>query len=98
VTLNDVGRAEIGSEDYSTLLRYSGRDAIGLGVFQLPTANALDVEHDARAVLAELSKSFPPGLKYKLAFDPTTAVRDSIEEVLQTLGEAIVLVILVIFM
>jgi HAE1 family hydrophobic/amphiphilic exporter-1 len=98
VLFKDVGRAEIGSEDYSQLLRYSGREAIGLGVFQLPTANALDVERKAIAVLAELSKSFPPGLKYKIAFDPTTAVRDSISEVMTTLGEAIVLVILVIFM
>ena len=97
VLLKDVGRAELGSEDYSSQLRYSGRDAIGLGIFQLPSANALDVEKEARRVLEQVSKTFPPGLKYRVAFNPTTSVRDSIREVLQTLGEAIVLVILVIF-
>jgi HAE1 family hydrophobic/amphiphilic exporter-1 len=98
VTLGDVGRAELGSEDYSTVLRFDGHEAIGFGVNQLPNANALDVDREARQVMAELARSFPPGLKYAIAFDPTTAVRDSIEEVLRTLVEAIVLVIAVIFL
>jgi HAE1 family hydrophobic/amphiphilic exporter-1 len=98
VTLGDIGRAELGSEDYSSVLRFDGHEAIGFGVNQLPNANALDVDREARKVIQELSKSFPPGLKYSIAFDPTTAVRDSIEEVLMTLGEAIVLVIAVIFL
>ncbi|MEO6951552.1 MAG: multidrug efflux RND transporter permease subunit [Polyangia bacterium] len=97
VLLKDVGRAELGSENYSSQLRYSGRDAIGLGIFQLPSANALDVEKQARTVLEHVSRRFPPGLKYRVAFDPTTSVRGSIKEVLETLGEAIALVILVIF-
>jgi HAE1 family hydrophobic/amphiphilic exporter-1 len=98
VTLGDVGRAELGSEDYSSVLRFDGHEAIGFGVNQLPNANALDVDREARRVMAELAKSFPPGLKYSIAFDPTTAVRDSIQEVLTTLAEAIVLVIAVIFL
>jgi len=98
VQLKDVGRAELGAEDYSTLLRYNGKSAIGLGVFQLPDANALDVDAAVRARLAELSERFPPGMKYEIGFDPTTAVRDSIREVLTTLAEAIVLVIVVIFL
>jgi HAE1 family hydrophobic/amphiphilic exporter-1 len=97
VLLKDVGRAELGSEDYSSLLRFSGREAIGLAIFQLPSANALDVEREAQRVLRELSHGFPPGLKYDIAFDPTTSVRESISEVLGTLVEAIALVILVIF-
>jgi HAE1 family hydrophobic/amphiphilic exporter-1 len=97
VLLKDIGRAEIGAEDYSTLLRYNGKESLGFGVLQLPTANALDVEHDARAALDTLAKAFPPGLKVKVAFDPTTAVRESISEVLITLIEAIAIVILVIF-
>jgi len=97
VLLKDVGRAEIGAEDYSSLLRFNGKEALGFGVLQLPQANALDVDRAARAALADLAKAFPPGLKYHIAFDPTTAVRESISEVLTTLLEAIILVIFVIF-
>ena len=97
VLLKDVGRTEIGAEDYSTVLRFLGIEAIGFGVLQLPTANALDVDRDAKAAMVELAKSFPPGLKYVIAFNPTTAVRESIREVVITLIEAIVIVILVIF-
>jgi len=97
VLLSDVGRAELGAEDYSVNLRFDGHDAVGLGIFQLPDANALDLETRVRAELAKLSASFPPGMRYKIAFDPTAAVRSSISEVLKTLAEAILLVILVIF-
>lgn len=98
VRLKDVGRAELGAEDYSSILRYSGFDAIGLGVSQLPTANALDVDKAVRLELARLSKRFPPGLEYQIAFDSTTFVGDSIREVLQTLVEAILFVMLVMFL
>src|ERR1700682_3329230 len=97
VRLKDVGRAELGAEDYSSDLQYNGQDAIGLGVTQLSTANALDVDRRAIAELERLSKSFPPGMHYKLAFDTTDAVGESIRDVISTLGTAILLVILVIF-
>lgn len=97
VLLKQVGRAELGAEDYSTDLKYNGYGAVGVGIQQLSNANALDVDRQARAALAQLSKQFPPGLKYAIAFDTTTVVGDSIREVLQTLGEAIVIVIVVIF-
>src|SRR4029078_3666747 len=73
-------------------------DAIGIGVLQLPTANALAVDKAVRTELDRLAKSFPPGLKFPIAFDPTTAVAESIREVLITLLEAIALVLLVIFL
>jgi len=98
VLLRDVGAAELGAEDYSVNLRFDGRDAIGMGIFQLPDANALDLEAAVRATLERLAPSFPPSMKYTIAFNPTVAVRDSIREVLTTLGEAIILVILVIFL
>jgi len=98
VQLRDVGRAEVGAEDYSSDMFLNRRRGIGIGVEQLSNANALDVDAKAKAVLKDLSKSFPPGLKYELAFDDTTAVRDSIREVISTLGEAILIVILVIFL
>ena len=96
--LKDVGRAEIGAETYDTNLLYSGHEAIGVGVQQLSNANALDVDKAAKAALAELSKSFPPGIKYVIAFDTTTVVGDSVREVVTTLEEAVLIVIIVIFL
>ncbi len=98
IQLRDVGRAEVGAEDYSTNLKFSGAPAIGVGVQQLTDANALDVDKKAKAALIELAKSFPPGLHYIVAFDTTTVVGDSIHEVLITLIEAIAIVIIVIFL
>ncbi len=98
VQIKDVGYSVVGAEDYSSKLEYMGHDANGIGVEQLSNANALEVDRAAKAALVELSKSFPPGLKYAIAFDSTTVVGDSIREVLQTLGIAIVIVIAVIFL
>jgi HAE1 family hydrophobic/amphiphilic exporter-1 len=98
VLLKDVGHSVVGAEDYSTSLKYGGRNAMGIGILQLSNANALDVDRQARAALQELSKSFPPGLEYAIAFDSTTVVGDSIREVLVTLGIAIFIVITVIFL
>ncbi|MGE3840961.1 MAG: efflux RND transporter permease subunit [Vicinamibacterales bacterium] len=98
VRLKDVGRAELGAESYASNLRYNGYDAVGIGVLQLPTANALDVYTNVAAELERLSTRFPPGMKYQIAFDTVTVVRESIAEVLETLGEAILLVILVMFL
>jgi HAE1 family hydrophobic/amphiphilic exporter-1 len=97
VQLKDVGRAEIGAESYDTNLMYSGHEAVGVGVQQLSNANALDVDKAAKAALTELSKSFPPGIRYVVAFDTTTVVGDSVKEVVTTLEEAIAIVIVVIF-
>ncbi|MCE9671807.1 multidrug efflux RND transporter permease subunit [Myxococcus stipitatus] len=97
VRLRDVGRAELGAENYTQLLRFNGREAVGLGIFQLPGSNALDVRDGVLKELARLEKNFPPGMKYQVAFDTTAAVQASIEEVLITLGEAVLLVVLVIF-
>ena len=98
VQLKDVGYAELGAETYSTDLAYNGADAIGVGVQQLSNANALAVDSAAKAALDELSKSFPPGMKYEIPFDTTTVIGDSIREVVGTLGEAIIIVIVVIFL
>jgi HAE1 family hydrophobic/amphiphilic exporter-1 len=97
VRLKDVGRAELGAEDYGSMLRFNGHDAMGIAVTQLPGANALDVDRGAKLELERLSKSFPPGLKYAIAFDTTEVIGESIRDVLITLLEAIGLVILVIY-
>ncbi len=98
VQLRDVGYAEVGAETYSTDLSYNGQDGVGIGVQQLSNANALEVDRLAKAELDRLAKSFPPGLTYQVPFDTTTVIGDSIREVVQTLGEAIVIVIVVIFL
>jgi HAE1 family hydrophobic/amphiphilic exporter-1 len=98
VRLKDVGRAELGAETYSSQLRFQGFDAVGFGVTQLPTANALDVERNVRAELDRLQAHFPPGMKYQIAFNTTQVVDASIKEVLKTLVEGIVLVVLVMFL
>jgi HAE1 family hydrophobic/amphiphilic exporter-1 len=97
VRLRDVGRAELGAEDYSSVLRFDGHEAVGIGVTQLPGANALDVDKLAKAELLRLSKNFPPGLKYAVAFDTTEVIGESIQDVLITLLQAIVLVVIVIY-
>jgi len=98
VLLKDVGRAEIGAESYSTDLRYSGNEAVGVGVQQLSNANALDVDKRCKAVLAELQKNFPPGMKGIVAFDTTTVIGESVHEVLITIIEAVIIVVIVIFL
>ncbi|MBN1205191.1 MAG: multidrug efflux RND transporter permease subunit [Myxococcaceae bacterium] len=98
VRVRDVGRAELGAENYGTMMRFTGKEGVGLGIFQLPTANALDVRDAVTKEMARLSKNFPPGMEYRPGTDTTLAVRASIREVLSTLAEAILLVILVIFL
>ncbi|QRK06873.1 multidrug efflux RND transporter permease subunit [Archangium violaceum] len=98
VRVKDVGRVELGAENYGTLLRFNGKTGVGLAIMQLPTANALDVRDGVIKEMDRLAKQFPPGLEYALGNDTTLAVRASVKEVVRTLVEAIVLVILVIFL
>jgi HAE1 family hydrophobic/amphiphilic exporter-1 len=98
IRLADVANVELGAESYGSILRFQGRQAVGFGVIALPTANALDVNTGVMAELTRLSKSFPPGLQYAVAFDTTTVVQESINEVLKTLAIAVALVVLVMFL
>ncbi|WNG47851.1 multidrug efflux RND transporter permease subunit [Archangium minus] len=98
VRVKDVGRVELGAENYGTLLRFNGKTGVGLAIMQLPTANALDVRDGVIKEMDRLAKQFPPGLEYALGNDTTLAVRASVNEVVRTLIEAIALVILVIFL
>jgi len=97
VRLKDVGRAELGAETYGSRLRFQGVEAVGFGVIQLSTANALDVSDAVESEMHRLSAQFPPGMRYQVAFNATDVVRESISEVLKTLAAAIALVVLVIF-
>lgn len=98
VRLKDIGRAELGIKDYSLRSRYKGKTATLLAVYQQPGANALDVAKQVRSTLAELKKSFPPGLEYEIALDTTEFVHESINEVVHTLRDAVILVILVVYL
>jgi hydrophobic/amphiphilic exporter-1 (mainly G- bacteria), HAE1 family len=97
--LGDVARVELGAQDYTTDLRFNGNsNAVGLGILQYPTANAMQVASAARAKMAELAKHFPAGIHYDTAFDTSDFVVESIREVILTLLISILLVVLVIFM
>jgi HAE1 family hydrophobic/amphiphilic exporter-1 len=97
VRLRDVGTVELGAETYSTVLRFQGLDAVGFAVVALPTANALEIQRGVSAEMARLEPAFPPGLEYRIAFDTTLVVSESIAEVIETLLIAVALVVIVMF-
>ena len=94
--LKDVARAEMGSGDYTLRSLLNNKKAVGMGVFQLPGANALAVSEAVRARMEELKKKMPEGVDYAIAYDPTVFVRKSIDAVIHTLIEAVLLVVLVV--
>ncbi|MEI7475758.1 MAG: multidrug efflux RND transporter permease subunit [bacterium] len=98
IRLKDVGRSELGAENYSSGLTFHGQQAVGVGVFQLPNANALEVGDSVKKEMKKLSESFPPGLKYRIVIDSTKIVKESIRDVLWTLFGAILLVVGVIYL
>ncbi len=98
VRLSDVARIELGSKDYDFIGRYNGNPATLIGVFLQPGANALDVAKSVRATMTGLAGRFPEGLTYAVPYDTTRFVEVSIREVVFTLSEAMLLVILVVFL
>ena len=94
--LRDVGHVELGAQSYSQVFTLDGHPSAGIGIFQTPGANALNVETEVKAKLEELAKHFPQGLTYTIPFDTTVFVNQSIHEVYRTLIEAAVLVLIVI--
>ena len=97
VRVKDVGYAQLGAQSYTLRTSYRGKPATLIAVYQQPGANALQVSKDVRATLADLAKSFPDGLKYEVALDTTLFVQASIHEVVKTFYEAVILVVLVVF-
>ena len=94
--VRDVARVELGARDYSTKTYMDGYNAVSLRVFQLPGSNALDTADDIYRMMREMKKSFPPGVDYRMNYDPTQFIRSSVEAVLHTLIEAILLVVIVV--
>jgi multidrug efflux pump len=94
--VRDVARVELGARDYSSKTYMDGYNAVSLRIFQLPGSNALDTADEVYAALAEMKKSFPPGVDYRINYNPTQFIRASMEAVLHTLVEAVLLVVIVV--
>src|SRR5678815_3527001 len=94
--VRDVARVELGARDYSTKTYMDGFNAVSLRVFQLPGSNAIETADDIYRVLQEMGKSFPPGVDYRINYDPTQFIRESMKAVLHTLVEALALVVIVV--
>ncbi|OZI37075.1 multidrug efflux RND transporter permease subunit [Bordetella genomosp. 10] len=94
--LGDVARVELDAAEYGLRSLLDNKPAVALGIMQAPGANALDVSKQVREAMADLSKDFPPSVKFDVVYDPTQFVRSSIEAVIHTLLEAIALVVIVV--
>ncbi|MDE2053487.1 MAG: multidrug efflux RND transporter permease subunit [Xanthomonadaceae bacterium] len=98
VTLGDVARVALGSDNYNTFSRLNGQPVASFSISLVPGANALAVANEVQAKMQELAKNLPPGVTWSIPFESYTFVRVSIEEVVKTLGEAIVLVFFVMLL
>ena len=98
VRIKDVGRVELGAQTYNMIGRLNGKPAALIALYQLPGSNSLEAAEGARQMMETLKQRFPPGLDYLVALDTTLAVSEGIEEIIHTLFEALVLVILVVFL
>ena len=94
--LKDIARIELGSSQYALRSLLDNQPAVAIPIFQRPGSNAIEISNEVRAKMAELKKSFPEGMDYSIVYDPTIFVRGSIEAVVHTLFEALILVVLVV--
>ncbi|HMK68334.1 MAG TPA: efflux RND transporter permease subunit, partial [Stellaceae bacterium] len=96
--VRDIARVELGAQDYNTNGYLDERRAVPLLIFQLPGSNALATADRVMATMAELSKSFPQGLRYDIVYNPTQFIAESVREVFKTMGEAVILVVIVVIL
>jgi len=96
--VKDVARVELGAQDYSIAARVDGQPTAAIAVRTAPGANALDTARAVNAKMTELAKYFPPGISWMVPYDTSTFVEISIHEVVKTLIEAMILVILVMYL
>lgn len=96
VRLRDIARIELGAAEYSLRALLDNKPAVGIGIFQAPGSNALQISENVRATMAEIKQNMPEGVDFGIVYDPTQFVRASIEAVVMTLLEAIVLVVVVV--
>jgi len=98
IRLKDVARVELGQQEDRFRSRYNGKAAVPLGIVKQAVANPLDISIALQKMLPEITRSLPPGMKVEIAYDSTVFIKKSIDEVYKTVGEAIGLVIIVIFL
>ena len=96
IRLKDVARVELAAQDYTNASSLNGAPSVGIGVFQRPGTNALAGAAQIKTKMEELAKNFPKGIAYSIPFNPTEYIQASVDEVYKTLGEAIVLVVIVV--
>ncbi|MBC8108021.1 MAG: multidrug efflux RND transporter permease subunit, partial [Anaerolineae bacterium] len=94
--VKDIARVELGAADYSVSAYLNGQDAVAIPIFQLPGTNAIATADAVRVRMEELKQNFPPGLEYKIPYDTTVFVRESVVDVVRTLFEAVLLVVIVV--
>ena len=98
VLLRDVARVEMGAENYDSISSFDGIPSVYIGIKGTPSANPLDVIKEVRKVMPELAKELPSNLKVSIAYDATQFIQASIDEVVKTLGEAVIIVVIVVFL
>ena len=98
VRIEDVGQVALGAEDYDTEVRFSGQTAVFMGIWPLPNANSLDVIKRVRAEMGEIDKQLPNGLTGRIAYDGTAYIENAIQEVVKTLSETLLIVVIIIFL
>src|SRR6185503_11198314 len=98
VRLKDVARVELAAQDYTSNSYLNVDPAVAIAVFQRPGSNALATAKAIRSTMAGLSKRFPTGIEYRIVYDPTQFIEQSVQAVQETIGEAIILVVLVVVM
>src|SRR5258708_10094404 len=98
VRVRDLARIELGAQSYKLMGRLNGKPAAALAIYQLPGSNAVNDSKAVQALMAQLKKSFPPDMDYAIALDQTKAVTEGMREILLTLGIALVLVIIVVYL
>ncbi|MFI8221855.1 efflux RND transporter permease subunit [Pseudomonas sp. NPDC085632] len=96
--LKDIARVELGSSQYALRSLLDNQPAVAIPIFQRPGSNAIDISNEVRGKMDELKKNFPQGMDYSIVYDPTIFVRGSIEAVVHTLFEALILVVLVVIL
>lgn len=98
VRLEDIGDVVLGAEDYDAEVHFSGQTAVFMGIWPLPNANSLDVIRRVRSEMAAVQKDLPSGMQARVAYDATTYIENAIHEVLKTLSETLLIVIVIIFL
>jgi multidrug efflux pump len=98
VRLEDIAEVVLGAEDYNAEVRFSGQTAVFMGIWPLPNANSIDVINLVRGEMASIQKDLPTGLEARVAYDATDYIKNAIHEVLKTLGDTLLIVVVIIFL